>query len=354
MADSILDALNEALDGPADAEDQDLGGEDTSEDSSQELSGAEDAEGQEESQEDAEEGAEDESEGESGEETAEEGAEGDPAAPKGQQPAAPKAKDPINDPIPKDLKTETRERMTSLVTAAKNLTKERDAAQGSYKELMGYIEETGATPQQYGDALNYLKLVNSGDPARMQQALTLMQGEVSALARMLGVAVPGVDMLSGHKDLQEAVEAGTLSAQHAEELAAARERTKVVQGQSQQRQQVQQRGQQYEEARTAGRAALNQLGEQLKAVDPVAFAAKHAILRETLQTAMAVADPSQWAAIYKDAFNKLRLPTAGAPAARQRTQVPANQPLRAKARAGGAAKAPDSMLGALNMALGVK
>lgn len=266
--------------------------------------------------------------------------------------AAPKVKDPVNDPIPNALKKDTRERMESLITTVKSLTKDRDAAMAREAEIIGYIEDTRATPEQYGQTLSYLKMVNSGDPVQMEKALSVMQNEVVALARMLGKPVPGVDMVSLHADLKEAVADGSMSQQHAEELAAARERGKIQTAQSQNRSHTEARNAQWRAEVAAGREAINAVGAQLKASDPQ-YEAKNMILVEALKPVIARANPSEWATIYKTAYDRLKLPTATR-SSTVRTNVPPQQPLRAKSNAGGAVKQPSSMLDAITSAMGVQ
>jgi hypothetical protein len=263
--------------------------------------------------------------------------------------AAPKVKDPVNDPLPNALKKETKERMESLITTVKQLTRKHDTAMvavAERDEIVGLIQDTRATPEQYSDALSYLKMVNSGEPAMLEKALEQMQAEVAALAKMLGKPVPGVDMLSGYADLKEGVADGTITQQHAEELAAGRERARISTAQSTQRQQSNSSNKQWEDAVNRGRQELNTLGETLSS-DPQ-FKAKNAILVGALKPVMAKANPADWATIYKNAYDGLKLPTV----ARTKTVVPAAQPMRAKAGAGGVVKQPSSMFDAINGALG--
>lgn len=256
-----------------------------------------------------------------------------------------KAPDPINDPIPNALKKETRERIQTLVATVKTTVGERDKAVAERAELLGMIEETRATPQQYGDTLNYLKLVNSGDPVQLEQALVIMQREVEALAKMLGKPIPGVDMLSGHADLVEEVNNGVISQQRAEELAAARERQRIQNAQSQHRQTAAQTTERTNAELAEGRAALNAVGARLSK-DPL-YEAKNKVLLEALKPAIARAHPSEWAAIYENAYNALNMPALPKP----RTVVPVNQPIRPKNPAGGTQKAPSSLLDAINLGI---
>jgi hypothetical protein len=270
-----------------------------------------------------------------------------PAAPAadaaGLKPA--KVVDPINDPIDERLKPATKERITSLVTTAKALTTERDQYKGQFEELNGYIAQTGASPEQYATALDYLRMVNSPNIADREQCLAFMQQEIKALAVSLGKPVPGVDLLSDHADLQQQVAGGGISQQHAEEIAAARAQRGQAQqfGQRQQAQQQQTAAQQ--QAVQAGTQQLNALGAELQAADPAGFAAKKAILVEALKPVFAQIPPSAWASTFRAAYTKLALPAAPRPV--PKPAVPAAQPLRASNPAGGTAAKPTSMHEAL-------
>jgi hypothetical protein len=214
------------------------------------------------------------------------------------------------------------------------------------------ISETRATPEQYGQALDYLRLVNSTSRADREQALAFMQQEVAALARALGKPVPGVNLLEGHDDLVEDVSMGRLAPERAQEIAAARARAQheLRAGHAQQQQAQQQQAQQRVVAE--GRQQLNALEASLKA-DPH-YAAKKAILVESLRPVFQQIDPRQWAATFRRAYEKLPNPVSAAarpapvaPAIR----APQNTPLRASNPAGSARPAPSSPLEALNAGL---
>lgn len=269
--------------------------------------------------------------------------------PPGDGKPAVKQPDVINDPIPDDVKGKTRERMESLIKTAKDLTTARDQAVADRGELLGYVAETKATPQQFTEALNYLKAVNSGDPVQIRQAIKMAQAELTALARIIGEPVQGVDLLAEHQDLKDAVEAGDISRQHAEELAASR----ALRAQQQQTSRQQTEQSQVQQDITGGKTALNTLDGQLRAADPQ-YEAKRALLVPLLQPIFAQLHPSKWAGAFKEAYDKLPATaiapaTAATAAIQQRT--PTQQPLRAKQTAGQAAKAPGSLMDAINMGI---
>jgi hypothetical protein len=246
----------------------------------------------------------------------------------------------LNAPVPNALKRETKERIQTLATKVKELMPQLQEVKRDRDELVGMITETGANPAQFRQMLDYLRMVNSSSRADREQALTLMQSEIAVLARSLGKPVPGVNMLEGHDDLIQAVGQGRIAPEHAAEIAAARERSKLEDRGSAQRTQQNDQQRQQQEALAQGRNALNQLEAQLHA-DPN-YVAKRAILVKTLQPVFAQIHPSQWAATFKRAYDELPAPVAPAPRSVATTSgsSPANgggnTPLRAANPAGGA------------------
>jgi hypothetical protein len=362
---TVLDVVNEALgesiaggsddsasgDTPAPSDSEGaVGGDD-----SDELGG--DAEGGEEP-----EGEGDKAEGE-GEETDAEaearGAERDPVTgkfkkkeaetqPKEEGKKEPPKKDHINDPIPKDLKKETSDRIRTLIDTAKTVTAERDQIKQDFDYLIKGVEATGTTPEQYGEMLSFLSLFNSRDSAQQEKALELVESVAERLAILLGKERTVGDPLAAHADLQDAVKKGQVTAQYAKEIARTRNgaqfRSELTTSAQQQQQQVQQAQREEHE----GRTALTELEKTLMASDPD-YAAKKAILVPALKPIMANIPWSQKKDKFLEAYKSLRLPKAAAPAPRG---VPANQPMRAgKQPAGGQTKAPGSMLEAIDGAL---
>jgi len=289
------------------------------------------------------------------------GKDGKPAAGAKAAPNAGAAKDPINDPIPQGLKKETHERMQSLITTAKTLTAERDAALNQNNELLGYIAESTASPEQYGQALDYIRMVNSGDPAQLDKCIDFMQGELIALCKMRGRPVPGVDLVSEHEDLRQEIADGKITRQRAEEIAAARAQDALRTTQAQHTQTTQQQQQAFQQAARAAMGELNTLEAQLKEQDPTGYAAKRPLVLAALKTPgadgkspMQKTHPSQWVALFTRTYLTIKAPAKAAPKAPIAGQKPGQkpgQPLRAGNPAGAQRTAPKSALEALNAGL---
>lgn len=261
--------------------------------------------------------------------------------------AAAKEPDAVNDPIPKDLAPKTQERMRKLVETAKDLTVKNTEAQQNFDFLVQGVQSTGASPEQYGETLSWLKLFNSNDAGQQAKALELVESVAERLATMLGKERTVGDPLAGHPDLKEAVQTGKTTLQYAKEIAITRRRdgfnTEARTAQSNQEQQHQQ----YEQAKTAARGELDRLETQLKASDPH-YAAKRAQLVPMLQQVFPNIPYNQWTSAFKGAYEKMQF---SPPAAR--AGVPANQPMRANkgVPTGGQTRAPSSGLEAINAAL---
>ncbi len=265
----------------------------------------------------------------------------------------PKAADPVNDPIPPQLKAETRERMTALVETVKAKDAEVTAARQDFDLLMAPINEAGATFDQFQEAMQLLKYINSPHQHEQMQALQYLQGAGSALAERLGQVPPGADPLAGQADLLQAVQANQMPRAYAEEVAKARRLTAAT---TQHQQTSLQRSQQ-EQAKTRevqeGQAAVREVEQTLEATDP-----QYKVKIEVLRTDMAFVNslrtvpPKQWAAKFAEKYRAIKVavpPVAATPAA---AAPGAPSPLRAKQPAGTAARPPANMLEAVRGAVG--
>ena len=264
----------------------------------------------------------------------------------GEKPPEAKKPDPLNDPIPKDLKQETQERIRTLIKTTKEVTAERDKVATDFNFMVQGVQATGATPEQYGETLSWLAMFNSQDPKQQEQALELIEGVADRLATMLGKERSVNDPLNAHQDLQQAVRSGQITAQYAKEIARTRNasqfRNQLTEGQRQQETQQQQAQRELADARTG----LNELERTLRATDP-SYEAKRALLVPVLKPVFQSLPPSQWKAAFEQAYANAKV-SAPAP----RPKIPGAQPMRAgKQPAGGQTRAPNSMREALDGAL---
>jgi hypothetical protein len=261
--------------------------------------------------------------------------------------AGAKKPDPVNDPIPKDLKVETQERIRTLIKTTKDVTAERDTIKQDFDYLVQGVQSTGASPEQYGEVLSWLGMFNSGDVKQQEQALALAENVADRLATMLGKERAVGDPLSAHADLKDAIAKGQITPAYAKEVARTRNASTVRTEMSTAAQTQQQQEQQQARELAQARKDLTDLEGTLRSTDPQ-YQAKREILVAALKPVFATLPPVQWKQQFEQAYRNLKI---NAPQARKNV-VPANQPLRAgKNPAGGQVKAPSSGLEAVNAAL---
>lgn len=262
----------------------------------------------------------------------------------------PKKADPVNDPIPDEVKGRTRERMQSLISAVK----EKDSHIAIQNELVDSISSTGASPEEFGAMLGYMRWVHSDKPEDLKQARDLLLSELEGLSLKLGEAAPGVNFLAKFPDLQAKVDNGQITTEDANEMALHRQRTTVETTRRTQQQTTEQSAQAATQARNAGIAELNELGKTLSTTD-VDFAIKHEILKPILGS-LGQLPPTSWKAAFTQAYNavtpaqveRFRTPVVIAP----KQKAPGSQPLRAgKVPSGGQQRAPKSLLDAISAAV---
>jgi hypothetical protein len=268
----------------------------------------------------------------------------------GVKPVEPKKPDPINDPIPKDLKGPTQERIRSLITTTKEITAERDRVKQDFDYMVQGVQATGASPEQYGETLSWLAMFNSNDPAQQTKALELVENVAERLATLLGKDRTVGDPLSAHADLKDAVAKGQVTPQYAKEIARTRNSSQFRTQLTDNARQEQERQQAYDTELATARTALTELEGSLKSLDKD-WDVKKPILVAALKPVFASIPPSQWKAKFEEAYRNL--PAMNRPAV-ARPRVPENQPMRAgKNPAGGGSikSGPSSALEAVNAAL---
>lgn len=266
------------------------------------------------------------------------GADGKPVA-KVEDKGAKKA-DPVNDPIPEELKGRTRERITSLV----GIVKEKDALIEQQHQVFKTIQDTGATPEEFGAMIAYMRWTHTDDPAQLTQAREMLQRELRAVSLKLGQPTAGVDFLADHPELMQEVNNGQITLERAQELAIQRTRAKQATDAAAARNSEATTTQAAATERNGAIEELNALGAELKKTDPH-YAHKYAQLKPLLES-LGMLPPKQWKQAFMKAYKNVEAPaaTVTTPA------VPANKnaPLRAnKSPSGGSAAKPSNMMEAM-------
>lgn len=179
--------------------------------------------------------------------------------------------------------------------------------------VVSQIMDTGASPQQYGQTLDYLTLVNraaAGDEAAATKAFDTLIEELKPLAAMLGREVPGVfDPLAAHPDLQQKVVDG-MPREAALETARLRTRDAMGRHQADQRRGADEATAAQQRAISEGSAALRDW-EAPKLADPAYIALRPALNAEVAKI-RAELPPQHWARATEYAYQALKAQAAAA------------------------------------------
>lgn len=269
-------------------------------------------------------------------------------APAPQAPAVPAAPKPGDKPpaaddihqMPEGLQPKAQERFRALsnsVNELKQQVEQRDTA-------ISYVRETfqkhNIQQPQFEQAAAVIGMLNTGD---LRGALAALDEQRRNIALALGEPVPGVDPLTEHPDLRQAVDAMQITERHAIELARGRIMQASQQQQHQELQQRQQAMQVEQQAVQQGTAAVDALCKQLSASD-IDYPAIEAQLLPVVPQLLQGVPPARWAEVVRTQYQLIKQ-VAGS--ARQQAQPQAaGQVLRPTGQASPAA-APKSMYEAM-------
>lgn len=250
-----------------------------------------------------------------------------------------KKPDYVNDPIPKDLKQETQDRMRFLVGETKKLDGELKTVRENFDFMVNGIKATGTTPEQYGEILSFMGLFNSGDRTQQEQALEILEGMADRLATSLGKERSAADPLAAHPDLKEAVAKGQITPALAKQLAISKNREKFNADISTAHAATQRQAAEHAAAVETARVDMNALEDTLAASDPQ-FAAIKAQIVPVLKPLFSTLPPGQWKTKFMEAYRNAKANFR--PAARPSN--PKNQPMRGgRTATGGGGNADGSM-----------
>lgn len=252
----------------------------------------------------------------------------------------PAAEDDLS--MPDGLSAKAQERFKKLTGRLQETSDALQSAQADIQQFREIVRESKATPQEFAQAIDYMRMVKTGD---LENALRILDDQRRQISIALGRPLPGADPLAAFPDLRQRVDAYQMDEQAAIEIARAR----MMQQQTQQAQQEQHQGMQRQQAmqqeRAQAIATIDKLGAQWSKVDPD-FTAKEDIILKQLPEIARNFPPSMWPQQVKILYDTLSAMPAPAPA---RGGAPA--PLRASGQSAGA-RQPTNMLEALQAGLG--
>jgi hypothetical protein len=193
--------------------------------------------------------------------------------------------------------------------------------------IVQQVEATGAQPEQYSAALNYLAATSAmqrGDLKAAEQVYDMLTGELAVVANLLGREVPGiVDPLKAYPDLQADVADEKISRERALELAKTRNTEALRNGNADAAAKAEAQRTSAEKAQVeaveAGRKALDDLPAKLAATDPggvEALKAKYPAFVEKVKEIVKAHPPGEWEQRAMLAYVALSAPAPAAAAAK--------------------------------------
>lgn len=242
-------------------------------------------------------------------------------------PGAPKRPSDEFGELPKDAKAETRERFETMKTKYDGLSQERDNYRDQASKWVETVQSTGATPDQFGMALGYLKAVNAGTPEGLNEAYEMMLGELQTIAKALGKDIPGiVDPLEDFPDLKARVDDDEATNPLTREDALQIAQSRRVATMRQEAQTQTQQSQAQTNAVNAGLTAVKAFGEGKRVSDPL-FAQKTAAIKPLVERVVANLPPDQWLGAVQELYANANV-AAPPHAPTQANDPPLNTPLR--------------------------
>lgn len=204
--------------------------------------------------------------------------------------------------MPEGLQPKAQQRFQKLVETNKELAARVEQAD----QQTGYIRETfqqhGVRREQFEQAVQFIGAINSGN---LEQALRVLDQQRAEIALALGKPLPGVDALSEHPDLRQAVDSLQITEGHAMELARARRADMVAQQQYQATQQRQVEEQRTQQAVNAGLMEIDKFCKQVAQTD-VDFPAIEALLLPEIKNLIAGLPPMQWKSAIETQYRLLK------------------------------------------------
>jgi hypothetical protein len=207
--------------------------------------------------------------------------------------------------------------------------------------ITSILAETKTTPDQLSGYLEFNRMLNSGDPKDMENALKLIESQRVAIYKILGREPEGggIDLLADFPDLKDKVAEAQITREAALELAAGRRAKAAAEAQSKQHQATQQNAAELKKSQDKGLADITAWAGDLAKTD-IDYKAKEDKLLEQVDEVIKTYPPNQWLATLKLLYQGIVV-TKAAPAAPKK-----EQPIRPTGAKPGA-KAPQNMFEAM-------
>lgn len=225
--------------------------------------------------------------------------------------------DELLKPLPEGTPEKTAERFEKLTEGYKSLkenfetvTTESEKYKAYHDDFNAIVQHSQATPEEFNELIEYSRLVKTGN---LEEALAVLDQQRSLLAVSLGKPVPGVDLFSDHPDLQEQLDMGMITEEHAAELVQSRN-VKAEQLKHQQKQNVQQNQErQSQQSNEAFETDVSQATQDIGALvagwekNDINFSSKKDAILKKVQEIGQKYEPKQWAEILELQYNAIKV-----------------------------------------------
>lgn len=248
------------------------------------------------------------------------------------KPAKPEAPEDLLQ-MPEGLQPKAQQRFQKLVETNKELTGRIEQAEQQTSYIRETFQQHGVRREQFEQAVQFIGAINSGN---LEQALRALDAQRAEIALALGKPLPGVDVLSEHPDLRQAVDAMQMSETHAIELAKRRRDEQFAQANWQATQQRQQEEQRTQQAVNTGLLEIDKFCKQIAQTD-VDYPAIEALLLPEIKNLISGLPPMQWKSAIETQYRLLKQAAAA-----RATSAPSQTVLRPTGSASPAAR-PRSM-----------
>ena len=245
------------------------------------------------------------------------------------------------DEPPSGISKKAQERFRSMVSKVKEKDEQISRLNADLDGIRSVMKDTGAKPEDFAMAFDYLRAVSSGD---MNNVGRILQEQIKQYTLATGRNIDMVDPLADYPDLRERVNAYQMGEDAALEMA--RMRNIQMQRQQQERQYYDQQESQQRimQTRQQAMSEVDRMGAEWASRDPD-YKAKEEIILKQIPMIAKNFPPNQWPQQVGLLYQTLSAMPAPKPAA----SSPA--PLRASGQTAGN-RQPNSMLEALQNGLG--
>lgn len=284
-----------------------------------------------------------------GEDKPDEGAE---AGDKGKPPAGDKPAegeedvDATDETVPEGLSEKASARFREILEDRKQAREQLQQATGALSELKAWVAETGASPEEFQQQVERLRVFKLGKPEELKTLRAELLEAVADLTTRIGDDVPSIDVLAAHPDLVKEVENMTITRERALEIAHGRnrqkrqERTTEADAEAGKRREA---AQAYQNEARAASTEIRKLEVQWKKTDPDADRKIKAIMANMED--FKFIPPKLWASTVQKRYEAL----ANLAPRRPGATPPGQQPhTGGSGKPSGAAAKPTSLLGLMS------